>query len=91
MTIIINLIQAIATIYIFLIIIRAFMTWIKPEVLFTYNSFFAFVAALTDPFLITIRRFIPLVYREFDFSPIVAILIVEILKNILILFITKLF
>mgnify|MGYP000976629355 FL=1 len=91
MHIIINLIQTVATIYIFLIIIRAFMTWIKPEMLYTYNSFFAFISALTDPFLITIRRFVPLVYSGIDFSPVVAILIVEILKDILILFITKLF
>lgn len=91
MIIIINLIQTIATIYIILIIIRVIMSWIKSEVLYAYSSFFAFVSVLTDPFLIIIRRFIPLVYRGFDFSPVVAILIIEILKNILIYFITRLF
>ncbi len=89
--IIINTIQTVVTIYIILIIIRAFMSWIRPEVLYAYNSFFGFVAALVDPFLNIIRRIIPIVYRGFDFSPIIAILIVEILKNIIIYFISKLF
>ncbi|MCX8093556.1 MAG: YggT family protein [Candidatus Goldbacteria bacterium] len=91
MIIIINLIQAIATIYIFLIIIRALMSWIKSEVLYAHSSFFAFVSVLTDPFLNLIRRFIPLIYRGFDFSTVVAIFIVEILKNAIIFLLTKLF
>ncbi len=91
MTIIVSLIQTIATIYVILIIIRAFMSWIRPEVLYAYTSFFAFISVMVDPFLNIIRRFIPLVYRGFDFSPVVAILIVEILKNAIILLLTKIF
>jgi len=91
MMIIINIIQTIATIYIILIIIRAFMSWIRPEVLYAYNSFFAFVSVMTDTFLSLIRRVIPLVFRGIDFTPVVAILIVEILKNAIILLLTKLF
>ncbi|MCX7698603.1 MAG: YggT family protein [Candidatus Goldbacteria bacterium] len=91
MMIVVNLIQTIANIYIFLIIIRALMSWIKSEVLYAYSSFFAFVSLLTDPFLNFIRRFIPLVYHGFDFSPVVAIFIVEILKNTIILLLTKIF
>lgn len=86
-----NLIQTIATIYIILIIIRAFMTWIKPEILYAYTSFFAFISAIVDPFLNFIKRFIPIVYRGFDFSPIIAILLVEIIKNIIILFLDMIF
>jgi|DewCreStandDraft_4_1066084.scaffolds.fasta_scaffold12520_3 YggT family protein len=89
--IIINIIHTIAAIYIILIIIRALVTWIKPQILFAYNSFFSFVSSLTDPFLMIIRRFIPVIYSGFDFSPVVAILIVEILKNLLIFTITKIF
>lgn len=89
--ILINIINTIVTIYIILIIIRAIMTWIRPEVLYAYNSFFAFVSVLTDPFLLFIRRIVPLVFSGFDFTPVVAILIVEIFKNIIIFLLTKLF
>lgn len=62
----------------FLIFFRVIMSWVRPRP----NSLTYFVSDITDPYLNFIKKFIPPV-GMIDFSPIVALLLLDILESIL--------
>jgi YggT family protein len=75
------------TIYLWIIIINAILSWLVAfNVLNTQNRFvFSVLDAtykLTDPALSKIRRFIPM-FGSIDISPVVLILILMFLRNII--------
>ena len=81
------LLDNIITIYLWIIIINAILSWLVAfNVLNTQNKFvFSVLDAtykLTDPALSKIRRFIP-IFGSIDISPIVLILILMFLRNII--------
>lgn len=82
--ILIWLVDAAATIYILMIFIRAFMTWIRPEAIYQYRKFFDFIARMADPFLMFIRRFFPTVFGGVDMGPLIALFLIEIARYLLI-------
>jgi len=59
------------TLYMFIIIARAVISWVNPD---PYNSIVRFLYATTEPVLFRIRRILPLSFGGFDFSPIILIL-----------------
>ena len=59
------------TLYMFIIIARAVISWVNPD---PYNSIVRFLYATTEPVLYRIRRILPLSFGGFDFSPIILIL-----------------
>jgi YggT family protein len=72
------------SVYIFIIIVRAIISWVQPN---PYNPIVQFLYRLTEPVLYPIRRML-LRYRTLrntgiDFSPIVAILLLYVLRRIL--------
>jgi len=81
------LLDNIITIYLWIIIINAILSWLVAfNVLNTQNRFvFSVLDAtykLTDPALNKIRRFIP-TFGSIDISPVVLILILMFLRNII--------
>ena len=81
------LLDNIITIYLWIIIINAILSWLVAfNVLNTQNRFvFSVLDAtykLTDPVLNKIRRFIP-TFGSIDISPVVLILILIFLRNII--------
>jgi YggT family protein len=80
----IRLVDAAAAIYVLMICIRAFMTWLRPEAIYQFKQFFDLIAGLTDPFLKFIRRFFPVNFGRVDISPVIAVLLVEIARFMLI-------
>ncbi len=81
------LLDNIITIYLWIIIINAILSWLVAfNVLNTQNRFvFSVLDAtykLTDPALNKIRRFIP-TFGSIDISPVVLILILIFLRNII--------
>jgi YggT family protein len=84
-----NFINAIATIldyvltiYMWLIIIRALISWVNPD---PYNQIVQLLYRLTDPVLNRVRRFIPFTYSiGIDFSPVIVILIIYFLQIFLV-------
>ena len=75
-----NVLQAIATIldtvlwlYMWVIIIRALISWVNPD---PWNPIVQFLERVTEPVLSQIRRRLPIGGMGFDFSPIIAILII---------------
>lgn len=61
------------TIYMWMIIIRAVISWVNPN---PYNQVVRFLDRLTEPALRHVRRILPFSYGGLDFSPIILILII---------------
>ena len=81
------LLDSIITIYLWIIIINAILSWLVAfNVLNTQNRFVFSVLdvtyKLTDPALNKIRRFIP-TFGSIDISPVVLILILMFLRNVI--------
>ena len=81
------LLDNIITIYLWIIIINAILSWLVAfNVLNTQNRFvFSVLDAtykLTDPALNKIRRFVP-TFGSIDISPVILILILMFLRNII--------
>ena len=81
------LLDSIITIYLWIIIINAILSWLVAfNILNTQNRFvFALLDAtykMTDPVLNKIRRFIP-TFGSIDVSPVVLILLLMFLRNII--------
>ena len=88
MFIIVNLLDAIAiiihyilTIYMWLIIIRAVISWVNPD---PYNPIVNFLYQVTEPVLYQIRRYLPFRGMAIDISPIVVFIIIIFLDRFLV-------
>jgi len=67
--------------YMWLIIIRAVVSWFSPD---PYNQIYVFLVRITEPVLGYIRRLLPLRAGMMDLSPIVAILVIIFLQAFLV-------
>ena len=81
------LLVSIITIYLWIIIINAILSWLVAfNILNTQNRFvFAVLDAtykMTDPALNRIRRFIP-TFGSIDISPVILILLLMFLRNVI--------
>ena len=81
------LLDSVITIYLWIIIINAILSWLVAfNVLNTQNRFVFSILdttyKLTDPVLNKIRRFIPM-FGSIDISPVILILILMFLRNII--------
>ena len=81
------LLDSMITIYLWIIIINAMLSWLVAfNVLNTQNRFVFSILdttyKLTDPALSKIRRFIPM-FGSIDISPVILILILMFLRNII--------
>ena len=88
MFIIVNLLDAIAviihyvlTIYMWLIIIRAVISWVNPD---PYNPIVNFLYQVTEPVLSKVRRYLPFRNMAIDFSPIIVFMIIIFLDRFLV-------
>jgi YggT family protein len=69
------------TIYMWLIIGRALISWVNPD---PYNPIVTFLYRATEPVLAPIRRWIPLRGMGIDISPIIVILVIYFLQMFLV-------
>lgn len=84
-----NLISAIAgvisillTVFYWLILVRAVISWVNPD---PFNPIVQFLYNVTEPVLFPIRKIIPFSFKlGIDISPIIAFLIILFLKNFLV-------
>ena len=81
------LLDSIITIYLWIIIINAILSWLVAfNVLNTQNRFVFSILdttyKLTDPALSKIRRFVPM-FGSIDISPVILILFLMFLRNII--------
>jgi YggT family protein len=69
------------TIYMWIIIFRALISWVNPD---PYNQVVIFLYRVTEPVLQPIRRILPMRNIGIDFSPVIVILVIIFLKYFLV-------
>jgi YggT family protein len=69
------------SLYWWVVIIAAVMTWINPD---PYNPIVRFFYGVTEPVFDFIRQYLPVNFGGIDFSPIVVLIVIEILQQWLI-------
>ena len=72
-----RVIEAVLTIYMWVVIARAVLSWVNPD---PYNPIVRFIHNVTEPVLYRIRRSLPVSYSGIDFSPIVVFFAIMFLK-----------
>jgi len=83
-----NLLQALAmildivlTIYMWIIIIRALLSWVNPD---PYNPIVQFLHTITEPVLYRVRKALPMPGVGLDLSPIIVLLAILFLQSFLV-------
>ncbi len=66
------------TLYMWIIIARALISWVNPD---PFNPIVRFLNSVTDPVLYAVRRRIPLFFGGIDFSPILVILAIIFIQS----------
>ena len=64
-------------IYMWIIIIRALLSWVNPD---PYNPIVQFLTRVTEPVLRPIRKLVPAYRLGIDLSPLIVILIIYFLE-----------
>ena len=75
-----QVLQAILSIYFWIVIGRAVVSWVNPD---PYNPIVRFLHNATDPVFDRIRRVLPLQFSGIDFTPILVLIVIGVLQNIL--------
>ncbi len=75
------------TIYMWLIIARALLTWVNPD---PYNPIVRFLYNVTEPVLGWVRRRVPIIFGGLDLSPLLILLAIVFLRRFLILTLVEL-
>jgi len=88
MSILGNLLNAIAvvlnmalTLYMWIIIIRALLSWVNPD---PYNPIVQFLYSITEPVMHRVRQMLPMSGIGLDISPIIVILAIVFLQEFLV-------
>lgn len=76
-----GIVHSLLTIYIWVVIIGALLTWVRPD---PYNPIVQTIYRLTQPAYDLIRRFMPTVFNGIDLAPIILIVALNIIDIILI-------
>lgn len=76
-----RVLEIILEIYMWVIIIRALISWVNPD---PYNPIVQVLTRLTEPVLKPIRKLVPPYKVGIDFSPLIAVLIIIFLQYALI-------
>lgn len=69
------------TIYMWIIIIRALLSWVNPD---PYNPIVQFLYSITEPVMYRVRKFLPMTGIGIDLSPIIVILGIIFLQEFLV-------
>jgi YggT family protein len=88
MFILANLVEALAavinmllTLYMWIVIARAVISWVNPD---PYNPIVRFLYSVTEPVLYRLRRALPLYAGGIDFSPILVFVAILFLQRFLV-------
>ncbi|MBW1817144.1 MAG: YggT family protein [Deltaproteobacteria bacterium] len=69
------------TLYMWIIIGRAVISWVSPD---PYNPIVRFLNSVTEPILSPLRRRLPISLGGLDFSPIIVILVIIFVQSFLV-------
>ncbi len=69
------------TLYLYVVIISALMTWIEPN---PYNPIVRFIYSITEPVFNWFREHLPVVFGGIDFSPLLVIIVIQLVQQVVI-------
>jgi YggT family protein len=69
------------TVYTWILIARAVISWVNPD---PYNPIVRFLYNVTEPVLYRVRRLVPSVFGGIDLSPLILILALQFLQIFLV-------
>jgi YggT family protein len=78
LTAIAKVVDVVLTLYMWVIIARAILSWVSPD---PYNPIVRFIHNITEPVLYQIRKRLPLSFGGIDFSPILVLLAILFLQQ----------
>jgi YggT family protein len=73
-----RILDILLTLYTWIIIAQAVISWVRPD---PYNPIVRFLAGVTEPVLRPIRRRLPVFFGGFDFSPLIVLLAIIFLQE----------
>jgi len=76
-----KVLDLILTIYLYVIVARAIISWVSPS---PYNPIVQFLYRATEPVLMYARRIIPPIGGTLDLSPLIVIAVIYFLKTFLV-------
>jgi YggT family protein len=76
-----RIIDILLTLYMWIIIIRAVLSWINPD---PYNPIVRLIHQVTEPLMAFVRRRIPIRGMGIDFSPMIILLAILFLQSFLV-------
>ena len=74
------LVSLVFNIVYFLLVIRIILSWVNPD---PYNNIVQLIYSVTEPILTPLRK-LPLNFGGIDFSPIIAFILINVLRNFLV-------
>jgi len=69
------------TLYFYVVIIAALMTWIEPN---PYNPIVRFIYSITEPVFEWFCEHLPVVLGGIDFSPLIVIIIIQLIPRVIV-------
>jgi YggT family protein len=72
-----GVLQWVLTIYMWIVIIAALISWVNPD---PYNPIVRFLYSVTEPVFAMVRRRLPLPPMGIDFSPLIVLLVILFLQ-----------
>ena len=72
--------QAILSIYFWIVIASALMSWVNPD---PHNPIVRFLRSATEPVFNRMRRILPLQFGGMDLTPVALLIIIGVLQNVL--------
>ncbi len=76
-----GILHSLLTIYIWVIIIAALLSWVRPD---PYNPIVQFLTRITQPAYDLVRRLMPTTFNGIDFAPLIIIIGLQVIDIILI-------
>ncbi len=73
-----SIIQSLLWVYFWIVIISAVLSWIEPN---PYNPIVRLIYGLTEPVFDFVREHLPVNFGGIDLSPIVVIIVIQILSQ----------
>ncbi len=68
-----GVLDIVLTIYMWIVIIAALISWVNPD---PYNPIVRFLYSVTEPVFAMVRRVLPLPPMGIDFSPLIVVIII---------------
>lgn len=76
-----GIVHSLITVYIWVLIIGALLTWVRPD---PYNPIVQIIYRLTEPAYRLLRRTMPTVFNGLDLAPLILVILLQVLDVILV-------